>query len=245
MTTDTNTSPVPAPGLRVEDLHVSFHGRPVLDGVSLHARPGKVYALLGLNGAGKSTLFNTVLGVLSPDAGHIDVQGRPWNRACLDDIGASVNGPALYPQLSATGNLLVHARLTGTDPAVIPGLLKEVGLPDVGRRHTRSFSTGMKVRLALAIALLTDPPVLMLDEPQNGLDPQGISYLRGLIRRLADEGKTVIISSHQLSEVARMADDIGILTGGRIVYEGPLTGLTDHGESLEQAFMDFVTGDAR
>jgi ABC-type multidrug transport system ATPase subunit len=238
------TATVPAPGLIIDDLSISFRRNLVLNEVSLHARPGKVYALLGLNGAGKSTLFNAVLGILSPDAGQISLQGRSWDRTCLDDIGASVNGPALYPQLSATGNLLVHARLTGTDPAVIPGLLEEVGLPHVGRKHTRSFSTGMKVRLALAIALLTNPPVLLLDEPQNGLDPQGISYLRRLIRRLADEGRTVIISSHQLSEVARMADDIGVLAGGRVVYEGPLNGLTSDGESLEKAFMDLATGGA-
>ncbi|HIW90596.1 MAG TPA: ATP-binding cassette domain-containing protein [Candidatus Corynebacterium avicola] len=238
------TAPAPTAGLVVDDLTVSFRRHRVLDNISLRARPGRVYALLGLNGAGKSTLFNAVLGLVKPDDGRIRVQGRDWDRACLDDIGASVNGPALYPQLSATNNLLVHARLTGTDPSVIPGLLEEVGLAHTGRKHARSFSTGMKVRLALAIALLTDPPVLLLDEPQNGLDPQGISYLRELIRRLADEGKSVIISSHQLSEVARMADDIGVLAGGRIVYEGPLTGLTEDGESLERAFMDLATGAA-
>lgn len=220
-----------------------FYGRTrVLDSTDLTARPGRVYGLLGLNGAGKSTLLNAVLGLVDYE-GDILIGGKPWTPNSLRAIGASVNGPSYYPHLSATRNLLVHARLTGTDPARIPEVLSIVGLAS-GTKRARRFSTGMKVRLSLAMALLTDPPILLLDEPQNGLDPQGISDLRRLIDELAARGKTIVISSHQLGEVEKMVDDIGILTAGRISFEGPLDQLAGQGESLEQAFFRIVEGGA-
>ena len=249
MSTSTSTAPAPPSaalptGLRMTGIVKSFGSQEVLRGLNLTARPGRVYALLGPNGAGKSTTLAIALGLMRADSGAVEILNAPWTRESLEHVGASLNGPALFPQLSARRNLLVHARLTGTDPAVIAPLLERVGLGGAGRKRAGSFSTGMKVRLALAMALLTDPEVLILDEPQNGLDPQGIIELRDLLRGLADAGRTVVVSSHQLGEMARMADDVGVLVAGRLAYEGPLSELAhpDDGPGLESAYLDLVTG---
>lgn len=223
------------PTLACTGLTRSYDGNRVLDGLDLTVRPGRVYALLGRNGAGKSTTFKIILGLMSPDAGTVEVLGEPWSRSSLAHIGASVDGPAYYPHLSAADNVRVHARLVGIEDGRIDDVLSMVGLQGTGRKRASSFSTGMKARLALAIALLTDPPILLLDEPQNGLDPEGIIELRRLIRELAARGRTVIISSHQLGEVTHLADDIGVLVSGRMVYEGALTDFSDG--DLEQAYL--------
>lgn len=230
-----------APGLALHNVSIRLGRRQVLDDLSLSARPGRVYGLLGPNGAGKSTTFNVALGLLRPDAGDVEVLGAPLCRASLSRIGASVNGPAFYPQLSAGVNLRIHCYLTGTSTQVIEPLLEHVGLCDVGRKHVKTFSTGMKVRLALAQALLGDPEVLILDEPGNGLDPQGVIELRGLLRDLAAQGRTVIVSSHVLGEMARTCDDIGVLVGGRMAFEGPLEEFAE-AEDLEAAFLTIVAG---
>ncbi|NDR53464.1 ATP-binding cassette domain-containing protein [Actinomyces sp. 565] len=232
------------PGLALRNVEVSYGRQRVLTGLSLTARPGRVYGLLGLNGAGKSTTFNTALGLLRPNAGTIEVLGRPLSRESLSHVGASINGPAFYPQLSARRNLRIHCLLTGTAQEVIDPLLEQVGLGQAGRKRAGSFSTGMKVRLALAMALLGDPEVLVLDEPQSGLDPQGIIWLRDLLRELAAGGRTVIVSSHVLGEMARTCDDVGVLAGGRMVYEGPLAEFAVAGQDLEEAFLAAVTGAA-
>lgn len=221
--------------LTCRGLTKSFNGTGVLDGLDLTCSPGRIYALLGRNGAGKSTTFKIILGLLRADAGSVTVLGEVWSRASLNHIGASVDGPALYGHLSAAENLLVHARLCGVARSAIDPLLELVGLAGTGRKRAATFSTGMKARLALAIVLLTDPPILMLDEPQNGLDPEGIIELRELLQRLARGGRTVMISSHQLGEVTHLADDIGVLSAGRMVYEGPLDDFAEG--DLEGAYL--------
>lgn len=233
---------LPPPGLRLIGVRKSFGRQQVLDGLTLTARPGRVYGLLGLNGAGKSTAFNIALGLLRPDAGAVEIQGSPLTRRSLRRVGAAINGPALFPQLSAHRNLLVHCRLTGVSPAVIDPLLERVGLQGAGRKRAGAFSTGMKARLSLAMALLTDPQVLILDEPQNGLDPRGIVELRDLMRTLAAQGRTLVVSSHQLGEIAQMCDDLGVLASGSLVYEGPLESFagTHDPQALEAAFLAAV-----
>ncbi|MDO5728518.1 MAG: ATP-binding cassette domain-containing protein [Actinomycetaceae bacterium] len=223
--------------LEFSNVRVSFGRNEVLRGLSGRAQSGRIFGLLGLNGAGKSTFFHAVMRLVPYD-GSITLGGQPVDRAL---VGASINGPALYPQLSARGNLSVHALLTGTDPSRIDQVLDQVGL-DAGRKRAGAFSTGMKMRLALAIALLTDPPLLLLDEPQNGLDPAGIRDLRLLIRHVAEQGTTVIISSHQLGEVEHMVDDIGIIAGGTMPYCGTLEGVARADESLEEAFFRITRG---
>lgn len=229
------------PSLVCRGLTKAYAGHRVLQGLDLTVRPGRVYALLGRNGAGKSTTFRIILGLIAADAGEVSILGHPWRRESLSHIGASVDGPAFYPQLSAQDNLLVHARLTGVSRQRVDQVLAMVGLQSAGRKGAGSFSTGMKARLALAMALLTDPPILLLDEPQNGLDPEGIIELRRLIRDIAGQGRTVLVSSHQLGEVRQLADDIGVLVGGRMAYEGPLVDFAADGD-LERAYLRVTTG---
>lgn len=223
-------------GLVLNNVNVSFGHHQVLHGLNATVKPGRVYGLLGLNGAGKSTMMLAILGLIS-SGGDITFNSAPVD---LRDVGAVVNGPSLYPHLSARQNLQIHCLLTGTDTREIERVLAMVGL-DVGSARAGTFSTGMKVRLSLAMALLTDPSLLLLDEPQNGLDPQGIIQLRGLIRKLANQGKTIVISSHQLGELERMVDDVGILSKGKMQYEGALEALASEGETLEEAFLRLTT----
>ncbi|WP_243736315.1 ATP-binding cassette domain-containing protein [Curtobacterium flaccumfaciens] len=216
----------------------------VVDGVDLVVRPGTVYGLLGPNGAGKSTTLKMMLGLLKPTSGGVDLFGEPWNRAALGRIGASVDGPGLYEHLSAAQNLGVHAELLGLDRGGIDTALDIVGLAHTGRKAVRHFSLGMKSRLALAVALLGEPELVIVDEPQNGLDPEGIAATRRLLRCIADSGRTVLLSSHVLAEVAAVADDIGVMAAGRLVYQGSLTDLAPDGD-LERAYFALTAGGVR
>ncbi len=224
------------PAIRFEGVDKRFGAQQVLGGVSFDVAPGRVHALLGRNGAGKSTLISILLGLLAADGGEVFIDGRPWTRGALRSMGASVNGPAFYGHLSARDNVRVHTRLLGLPDGEADRALRVVGLADTGKKKARSFSTGMKARLALAQAILGDPEILILDEPQNGLDPQGISELRDLLRDWARRGGTVLVSSHQLGEVIHLADDVTVLAGGGITYSGPLRGLAPNGD-LEAEFL--------
>lgn len=211
-----------------------------VDSVDLAIRPGRVYALLGPNGAGKSTTLKLLLGLLQPDAGRVVMWDQPWRRAVLARVGASIDGPALYPHLSAARNLEVHARLLDLPPAEVRRVLDVVGLSGTRRQRVRTFSTGMRGRLALAVAMLGDPELLVLDEPQNGLDPEGVVALRELIRGFAARGRTVVVSSHLLHEVVQLADDVGVLAAGRLRYQGELASLAPDG-NLERAYFALTT----
>jgi ABC-type multidrug transport system ATPase subunit len=206
-----------------------------VDDVTLRVRPGRIYGLLGPNGAGKSTTLKMVLGLLRPTVGSVRLFGVPWRRSALARIGASVDGPSLYGHLTATAHLRVHTHLLGLPDDEIPRVLDRVGLGDTGRTRVRSFSTGMKGRLALATAMLGGPDLLILDEPQNGLDPQGMVALRALMRDVVDGGRTIVLSSHLLGEVGRLADDIGVIDAGRVLFEGPTSSFAADGD-LERAY---------
>ncbi|MFD1718543.1 ABC transporter ATP-binding protein [Georgenia deserti] len=241
MTALPENTQAPRMAIRCTDVRLQRGDTIVLDGLDLNVRAGRVHALLGRNGAGKSTTFRLLLGLMEPDAGTIDVLGQPpasgtKNRATRERIGASIDGPAIYAHLSAFDNLLVHARLTGVTRARIEEVLEIVGLASTGRKRARHFSMGMKARLALGIAILTEPDVLILDEPQNGLDPQGIAELRQLLRAYAAAGRTVLVSSHQLGEIVQLADDISVLADGICRYEGPLADFAAPGQ-LEETFL--------
>jgi ABC-2 type transport system ATP-binding protein len=218
-------------------VHKRFGRQTVLHDVSMRVRPGSVYGLLGPNGAGKSTTLSILVGLLTPTSGEVELFGRPWERSSLARLGASINGPALYPHLDGRDNLRVHADLLGLGRTEVDAALTEVGLDDAGRRRVGQYSTGMRSRLATAIALLGHPELVVLDEPQNGLDPAGIRFMRQLMRRIADTGATVVFSSHLLSEVAATADDIGCIVGGRTRFEGPRTAFAPDGD-LESAYFD-------
>lgn len=229
--------------IRCSNLRLRRGDTVVLDGLDLSVTSGRVHALLGRNGAGKSTTFRLLLGLMRADSGTVEVLGSAptpdGDPAVLSRIGASIEGPALYDHLHAFDNLLVHARLTRTPRPRIEEVLDTVGLSGTGRKRVRHFSTGMRARLALGIAILTEPDLLILDEPQNGLDPQGIVELRTLLRSYAASGRTVLVSSHQLGEIVQLADDISVLADGRCHYRGPLQEFAAPGE-LEQTFLDLT-----
>jgi len=194
-----------------------------VSGVSLLAEPGAVYGLLGQNGAGKTTLMRLTLGLLTPTAGRVLVGDRPLlaDRArLLGSIGALVETPSLYLHLSGREHLRVFAAYYRVPGRAVDGALERVGLANAGGTIVKHYSLGMKQRLGLATALLHDPAVLILDEPMNGLDPGGIAELRDLLAALAAEGKTIIVSSHLLSEVEKSASRIGILHQGKLNFEG-------------------------
>lgn len=227
--------------LKTTDLCKNFKGQAAVNNVSLNIQRNSVYGLLGPNGAGKSTILKMITGILKPTSGSIDFDGHPWQRKDLTRMGALIEMPPLYENLTAYENLKVRATLLGIDDKRIDEVLKIVRLTDTGKKRAGQFSLGMKQRLGIAVALLNDPQLLILDEPTNGLDPVGIEELRELIRSFPEKGITVILSSHILSEVQQIADHIGIIAGGVLGYENTL----HSGENLEHLFMDVVRHNQR
>jgi ABC-2 type transport system ATP-binding protein len=213
----------------VSDLTKRYGDRTVVDRLSLELPRGVVAGFIGPNGAGKTTTMAMLLGLVRPSAGTGTVLGRPIDRpaAFLGDVGALIEAPAFYPAISGRRNLEVLAIAGGQDPGFIPHLLELVGLAGRAEDRYRSYSLGMKQRLGIAAALLGDPELLILDEPANGLDPQGVQEMRGLIGRLAGGGRTVLVSSHDLSELEQVCDWVVLIEGGRALYEGPTGDLLD------------------
>lgn len=222
--------------LKTTDLCKNFKGQMAVDHVSLNIRRNSIYGLLGPNGAGKSTTLKMITGILKPTSGSIEFDGHPWQRGDLTQIGTLIETPPLYENLTAYENLKVRTTMLGLPDKRIDEVLHIVRLTDTGKKRAGQFSLGMKQRLGIAIALLNNPQLLILDEPTNGLDPVGIEELRELIRSFPEKGITVILSSHILSEVQQIADHVGIIANGVLGYENEL--LT--GENLEQLFMDVV-----
>lgn len=222
--------------LQTRDLCKSFKGQQAVNNVSLSIQEHSVYGLLGPNGAGKSTTLKMLTGMLRPTSGEILFQGKPWTRKDLAHIGALIESPPLYENLTARENLKVRATLLGLTEARIDEVLQLVDLTNTGKKLSGQFSMGMKQRLGIAIALLHNPKLLILDEPTNGLDPIGIQEQRELIRSFPEQGITVILSSHILSEVEQIADHIGIIAGGVLAYQDAIT----PGESLETLFMQIA-----
>ncbi|WP_296975588.1 lantibiotic protection ABC transporter ATP-binding protein [Thermobacillus sp. ZCTH02-B1] len=227
--------------LQTEGLTKRYGKTAVVDRVSIGVREGTVYGLLGPNGAGKTTLLRMIAGLGRPDGGRILFDGKPWSRECLGRIGALIEAPALYGNLTARENLKVHALMLGLPDSRIDEALETVGLAGSGRKRAAAFSLGMKQRLGIAIALLKQPRLLILDEPTNGLDPLGIRELRALIRSFPARGVTVLVSSHGLAEIGQLADDIGIIHGGKLLHQGRLDRNTD----VEALFMDVVRASGR
>jgi len=206
--------------------------------VSLKIPRGSIYGLLGPNGAGKTTTLKMLTGLLYPSSGEIIVFNEPWQRKHLERIGALIESPSLYGNLTAVENLLVHSKLMGLPKERIYEVLEIVDLKNTGKKLVSKFSMGMKQRLGIAVALLGHPELLILDEPTNGLDPIGIQELRELIRSFPQRGITVILSSHILTEVSQLVDHIGIISDGELKYQDKMT----HDEDLEKLFMKVVKG---
>ena len=208
-----------------------------LDGIDLDVARGQIHGLVGPNGAGKTTLLGLMLGLSAADSGSLEILGAPVGRALAapDGVAGFVDGPGLYPSLTARQNLAALAALRGQGQGA-PGVdqaLAEVGLTDVADDRTRGFSLGMRQRLGLAAALLTRPRLLVLDEPANGLDPEGTRHVHRVLDELAAAGATVILSSHRMDDLEALCSEVTILSTGRIVFTGPLSKLAAENRELD------------
>jgi ABC-2 type transport system ATP-binding protein len=216
-----------APVLTTSRLTKRYGDRLAVDGLDLEVPPGVVAGFIGPNGAGKTTTMAMLLGLVAPTSGSGTVLGASLSEPAsyLGRVGALIETPALWPGLSGVENLRVLATLGGHDPKVIPDVLDLVGLRDRARDRFGRYSLGMKQRLGIAAALLGDPELLILDEPTNGLDPAGINEMRQLILDLAAGHRTVLVSSHLLSELEHVSDWLIVIDEGSLVYQGPADGL--------------------
>lgn len=202
---------------------------------------GRVTGFLGPNGAGKSTALRCLVGLVTPTKGEALVNGGPYSALHdpLRHVGAVLDSRGFHPGLTAKQNMKVMASASGIDFKRIDEVLKIVELSDAANKRTKGFSLGMKQRLSLAIAMLGDPEILVLDEPANGLDPIGIVWLREFVRKLAAEGRTILVSSHQLAEMQNTVDDVLIINKGNLVAQGSIDEIRQ-GKSLEEAFLDLT-----
>ena len=206
--------------LEINRLTKTFKKQTVVDEVSFGVTKNSVYGLLGPNGAGKSTTLKMITGMLQPSSGSISFEGHTWSREDLRKIGALIETPPLYDNLTARDNLRVKTIMLGLPESRIDEVLQTVDLTGTGRKRAGQFSMGMRQRLGIAIALMRNPDFLILDEPMNGLDPAGIREMRELILKLNREKQiTVLISSHILDELSRIATHYGIIRGGRLIEE--------------------------
>lgn len=233
--------------VQCRDLCKAFEGREVLHRCSLNVETQTIYGLLGKNGAGKTTIFKLLLGLLQPTMGEYNVLGGKVTAGqahLLKQIGSIIETPVFYEHLSAAENLEIHLAYMGIKNANVEAALKQVGLIGTGKQPVKTFSLGMRQRLAIARAIVHAPRLLILDEPLNGLDPVGIKEMRELFRTLVQEKEmTILISSHILTDIERMADRVGILAEGSILSEASMTEIRkEYPEGLEDYFMKVVGG---
>ncbi|MGW4667216.1 ATP-binding cassette domain-containing protein [Streptosporangium sandarakinum] len=207
--------------IEVSGLRKRFGATLALDGMSFTVPPGQVTGFVGPNGAGKSTTMRVILGLNAADEGHALIGGRPYTSLTnpLTHVGALLDAGALQPSRTARNHLLWLAHSQGLDGRRVDEVLQQVGMRSAARRKAGGFSLGMRQRLGIAAAMLGDPPVLMLDEPVNGLDPEGIVWMRGFLRSLAGEGRAVLVSSHLMSELEDTADHLVVVGKGRVIAD--------------------------
>ncbi|HEY2286288.1 MAG TPA: ATP-binding cassette domain-containing protein [Streptosporangiaceae bacterium] len=235
------------PVIEISGLTKRFADVTAVDHVSFTVDQGSVTGFLGPNGAGKTTTLRMLLGLVTPTAGRATINGRPYRElpAPLHAVGAALESSSAYPGRTARSHLRITALAGGAPRRRVEEVLELTGLADAAGRRVGRFSLGMKQRLGLAAALLCDPEILILDEPANGLDPEGVRWLRQLLRRLAGEGRTVLVSSHILAEVAQTVDRVVILDHGRLVTQAPLADLTAGGRDLEGIFLNLTANAER
>jgi ABC-2 type transport system ATP-binding protein len=229
--------------IEVRGLTKRFGDVAAVDDLSFTVGAGTVTGFLGPNGAGKTTTLRMLLGLIRPAAGTAVINGRPY-REVRRQVGASLEATGFHPGRTARSHLRARALARGIDGAGIDAALAAVDLTAAANRRTGAFSLGMKQRLGLAAALLGEPEVLILDEPANGLDPEGVRWLRGLLRRLAAEGRTILVSSHILTEVTQTVDQVVIINRGRLVANARLDDLIRGEETLEDLFLNLTGKDA-
>jgi ABC-2 type transport system ATP-binding protein len=220
--------------ITIEGLTKRFGEVLAVDDLSFEVDRGTVVGFLGPNGAGKTTTLRMLLGLVTPTAGSATIDGKPYRGLAepVRHVGAVLEASSFHPGRSARNHLRVVATAAGLPLARADEVLAHVGLAEAARRRVGGFSLGMRQRLGLATALLGDPQVLILDEPANGLDPEGVHWLRGLLRQLADQGRTVLVSSHVLAEVAQTVDQVVIIARGRLVTQSSLAALTARTDQL-------------
>jgi ABC-2 type transport system ATP-binding protein len=232
------------PAIQVAGLRKKFGRVAAVDDVSFTVSYGRITGFLGPNGAGKTTTLRMILGLMRPDAGTAVIAGKPYPKLASPAriVGALLDAAAAHPGRSGRDHLGVLAAQAGIPARQAGQLLERVGLADAAQQRTGRYSLGMRQRLGLAAALLGDPEVLVLDEPGNGLDPQGIRWLRDLLRSLAAEGRTVLVSSHILAEVAQTVDDIVVISRGQTITQAPLSQLLAGrpGSTLEDIYLELT-----
>jgi ABC-2 type transport system ATP-binding protein len=235
------------PVIEVHGLTKRFGPVLAVDQLSFTVERGTVVGFLGPNGAGKTTTLRMLLGLVRPDDGIATINRKAYRDlgGPLHQVGAVLEASGFYPGRTARSHLRIQAMASRCDPSRIDDVLELVDLTSAANRRVGGFSLGMRQRLGLASALLADPEVLILDEPANGLDPDGVRWLRDLLRGLAAEGCTVLVSSHILAEVAQTVDSVVILNHGRLVAQSSLAGLTLGAEDLEDAFLRLTKGMTR
>jgi ABC-2 type transport system ATP-binding protein len=243
--------------IEVAGLRKRFGSTLALDGMAFTVPAGRVTGFVGPNGAGKSTTIRVILGLDKPDEGHALVCGKPYTglRRPLRHVGSLIDASALQPGRSGRNHLLWIAHSQGLDARRVDELIELVGLGSAARRKAGGYSLGMRQRLGIAAAMLGDPSVLILDEPFNGMDPEGIIWVRGLLRSLAAEGRAMLVSSHLLSELEGMADDLIVVGRGRVLanasvdellggIEAPVPEPIPRRSTLEDVYLQLTGGDA-
>jgi ABC-2 type transport system ATP-binding protein len=233
-----------ADGIEIHELTKRYGRTTAVDGVSFTVPPGQVTGLVGPNGAGKTTTMRILLGLAAAHAGTALVRGTPYAslRSPLRHVGALLDAGAVHPARRARDHLLWLARSNAIPRRRIDEVLGLVGLASVAHTRVGGFSLGMRQRLGIAVAMLGDPPVLVLDEPVNGLDPEGIWWFRDLLRRFADEGRAVLVSSHLMGELEGTAHRIVVLGRGRVLAESSTAKLIGAAPSLEEAYRRLTHG---
>ena len=229
--------------IQISGLKKRFGAVAAVDGLSFTVRPGTVTGFLGPNGAGKTTTLRMLLGLVRPDGGTALINGIPYQDLPepLHEVGAVLEASSFHPGRTARAHLRIQALAADLDQSRVDDVLSLVDLSAAAGRRIGGFSLGMRQRLGLATALLADPDILILDEPTNGLDPEGVRWLRDLLRGFAAEGGTVLVSSHLLAEVAQTVDSVVIIRRGRLVTQGPIDELTADGDGLEDVFFREVS----
>jgi len=231
------------PSIVARNLSKRFGAVQAVQDLGFDVVPGRVTGFVGPNGAGKSTTLRILLGLVEPDEGDATILGLPYRslERPASTVGAVLEVQSFHPLRSGRNHLRMLAAASGIDDSRVDEVLEVVGLTEAARRKAGGYSLGMRQRLALAGALLGDPQVLILDEPANGLDPHGIRWLRRTMRDVAGVGKAVLVSSHLLSEMAQMADDVIVIDRGRLIRQGSIAELTEGGSvSLEDVFLELT-----
>ncbi len=224
--------------LSIDNIHKHYGKIHAVNGLSLEVEEGSVFGILGPNGSGKSTTLGILLDVVAKDSGEFSWFGKPSSTEARKQIGAILETPTFYPYLSAVQNLQIVARIKGVHFDRIDPVLQTVGLLDRKDDPFKNYSLGMKQRLAIASALLADPKVMILDEPTNGLDPQGIAEIRQLIIDIAQQGKTIILASHLLDEVQKVCTHFAVLNKGKKIYSGSVSEALSGADTVEVAAAD-------